>query len=241
MPILPLDQPEPLSATLGIMLYPGEDEDSRRRARAYTAQFLAEPLRQFHEAGHTLAYEDLARIASDSGVALDDIDERLRDGTAIGELFKMFFALACTDPSLASWENAAKLFRTHAEKEGVSASRSLLHDIRRRYRPVTHLWAAWCIRGREFRPDPDVGYEGWHDVEFFLAEAELLLCWGRTWRPKRAKAEPPLSAEAWRMPEGWEPPPSQPGWPQAGGIPVLTLAPELLGELRRPGRPRKAD
>ena len=241
MPILPLDHPEPLAATLGVMLYPGEDEDSRRRARAYAAQFLAEPLRRFHEAGGTLTYEELARIHADAGVPLDDVEVRWRDGTATGELFKAFFALAHTDPSLASWENAIKLVKTIALQHDVRASRSLLHDILRRYRSVTHLWAAWCIRGRTIRSDPDVGYEGWHDFQFFLAEAETLLQWGRAWRPKRARAEPPLSAEAWHVPEGWTPPASQPGWPRAGGIPGLTVPPELLGELRGPGRPRKAD
>jgi hypothetical protein len=37
------------------MLYPGEDEDNQKRARAYTAQALAEPIRQFVETGGTLA------------------------------------------------------------------------------------------------------------------------------------------------------------------------------------------
>jgi hypothetical protein len=177
------------------MLYPGEDEEDRRRASAYASQSLAEPLRQFHEAGGTLTYEALAQIHADAGVHLDDPEARYRDGTATSELFKTFFALANTDPSLASWKNAAKLVRANALKHDVSASRSLLHEIRRRYRTVTHLWAAWCIRGRTIRCDPDVGYEGWH--QYFLAEAEALLEWGRAWRPQRAKAEPPLSGEAW--------------------------------------------
>jgi hypothetical protein len=238
MPILPLDHPEPLAATLGIMLYPGVDEPERKRARAYAAQFLAEPLRQFHGAGGSLTYEELARLYADAGVPLDDVEVRWRDGTAAGELFKALYALARTDPTLASWEKAAKLIRENAAKQDASASRSLLLDIRRRYRSVMHLWAAWCIRGREIRSDPEVGYEGWHDFQFFLAEAETLLAWGRCWRPKRAKAEPPLSADAWRVPEGWKPPTPQPGWPRTGGIPDLTLPADLLRGLRGPGRPR---
>ena len=43
MPILPLDHPEPLAATLGVMLYPGDNEVSQKRARAFTAHVLAEP------------------------------------------------------------------------------------------------------------------------------------------------------------------------------------------------------
>ena len=81
MPILPLDHPEPFAATLGVMLYPGEDEASQRRTRAFTAQHLAEPLRVFHDAGHSSAYRELARITSDAGVALDDLDKRRWEGS----------------------------------------------------------------------------------------------------------------------------------------------------------------
>jgi hypothetical protein len=109
MPILPLDHPEPFAAMLGVMVYPGEDEQDRKRARAFAAQYLAEPLRQFHEAGGTLTYEELARIASDAGERLDDLEDRWWNGTATGEIFKVFYALAHMDPSLASWANATRL------------------------------------------------------------------------------------------------------------------------------------
>ena len=62
MPILPLDHPEPLAATLGVMLYPGEDDADQKRARAYAAQFLAKPVERFREAGGTLTAEVLARL-----------------------------------------------------------------------------------------------------------------------------------------------------------------------------------
>ncbi len=241
MPNLPLDHPEPLAATLGVMLYPGEDEASRRRAQAYAAQFLAEPLRLFHEAGHSLAYEDLARIASDSGTPLDDIEERWWDGTATGETFKALYALAQTDPALASWGNATRLVEDNASKHDVPGSRSSLYKARSRYRSVAHLWGAWSIRERRFQSDPSVGYEGWHDFQFFLAEAEILRRWGQSWRPNRAKSEPLLPAEAWRVPDGWAPPESQPGWPRTGGIPGMTIPDDLLAEFRKPGRPREAD
>src|SRR5882724_10458462 len=108
MPILPLNHPEPFAATLGVMLYPGTDEADRQKAAAFAAHYLAEPLRRFHEAGGALRYEELSRIASDSGARLDDLESRWWDGTATGELFKTLFALANADPRLASWENAIK-------------------------------------------------------------------------------------------------------------------------------------
>jgi hypothetical protein len=236
MPILPLDHPEPLAATLGVMLYPGEDEADQKRARAYAAQFLAKPVERFREAGGTLTAEVLARLHADCGVPLDDVKARWRDGTATGQLFEIYFKLAQTHPKLASWENAVRLVRANAVKHDVSASRSLLHQARSRYRSVMHLWGAWCMRGRAIRSDPDAGYDGWNDFQFFLTEAEILLEWGRTWWPERANAEPPLSGEAWRVPEGWKPP--ETGWPRTKV--ALAIPDELLVHLRKSGRPRKS-
>ncbi len=61
VPTLPPDDPEPLAAILGVILYPREDETSRKRARTFTAQFLAKPPRCFHEASHTLETTGVAR------------------------------------------------------------------------------------------------------------------------------------------------------------------------------------
>ena len=239
MPILPVNHSDPFAATLGVMLYPGVDEASQRQARAFTAQALAEPLRRFHEAGHRLAYEDLARIFSDAGTPLDDIKQRWWDGLSTGETFKALFALAYTDRTLASWGNATKLAELAAEENKVHASRSSLYDARSRYGSVAHLWAAWCIRERRFQSDPDNGYEFWHDFQFFLAEAEILRQWGQSWRADRAKSKPPLPEEAWCVPESWEPPERQDVWPPTGRIHELTIRADCLAHLRRPGRPKK--
>jgi hypothetical protein len=107
MPILPLDHPEPFSATLGVMLYP--DEADAPKARAFAAQYLAGPIRRLHEAGGILPYDVLARILMDAGQPLTDFEERWWGGGATGEAFKAFFALANADPALASWNNAIKI------------------------------------------------------------------------------------------------------------------------------------
>ena len=240
MPILPLDHPEPFAATLGVMLYPGEDEEDRKRARAFAARYLAEPLRLFHEAGGSLTYEQLARIASDAGARLDDLDDRWWSGTATGEIFKVFFALAQTDPSLASWANATRIAERIAARHGVPGARSALYEGRRRYGSVAHLWAARTIRGSQFQQDLSVGYGAWHDFQFFLAEAEYLRQWGRAWRPPRPNSKPPLPPNTWRVPDGWAPPEHQPNWPQSGGMPDLILPDDMLRGLRGPGRPRKS-
>jgi hypothetical protein len=108
MPILPLDHPEPFAATLGVMLYPRADGADPLQARACAAQYLARPLQRFHEAGHALPYDALARILEDAGERLTDLDKRWWGGTATGEIFKAFFTLAKTNEVLASWNNAVK-------------------------------------------------------------------------------------------------------------------------------------
>ncbi len=239
MPDLPLDHPEPFAATLGIMLYPGEEESDRRKAKAFAAHYLAEPIRRLHEAGGTLSYDSMARIATESGEGLDDLDKRWWRGTATGELFKTLFALSNTNASLASWNNAAKVARHIAGRSRVRSGRTVLWDARSQFLSVAHLWGAWCIREGQFLPRPEVGYDGYADFQSFLAEAEILRRWGQSWRPPRSKAEPPLPAEVWHVPEDWRPPVRQSGWPATGVIPHLTLPEELLTILKPAGRPRK--
>lgn len=120
------------------------------------------------------------------------------------------------------------------------------------FHAVAHLWAAYVIRreneffrglARPFRADPEVGYNGFDDFLSFLTEAEILLRWGQTWRRKAAKAEPPLPPDAWRVPDGWQPPERKPGWPLTGVIPDIGFdeadLDRLLPRAGRPGRPRK--
>ena len=82
MPILPLDHPEPFAATLGVMLYPATDSADTARARAFASQMLAEPIRQFHEAGYVLSYDALKRIATDAGQPLIDLARAIGVSTA---------------------------------------------------------------------------------------------------------------------------------------------------------------
>src|SRR5688500_8452624 len=106
MPTLPLEHPEPFAAVLGVMLYPGTAEQDRRKARAFTSQYLAGPVRQFSDAGGTLPNAMLTELVIAAGARLDDLDQRWWAGTATGQIFKTLFALAETAPELGSWNNA---------------------------------------------------------------------------------------------------------------------------------------
>ena len=213
------------------MLYPGADEADRRKAEAYASQYLAEPIRRLHHAGGTLSYEALVRIATGSGQPLTDINARWWGGLATGEAFKTLFALANTDPGLASWSNAVTIAEKIAGRR--SGARTSLYQAKRRFWSAAHLWGAWSIRGRQFVEYPEVGYDRSVDFQWFLAEAEVLRKWGQAWKPLRRNSEPPLPRDVWQVPEDWEPPPRDPAWPKTGVIPYLTISEELLAELKR--------
>ena len=223
------------------MFYPSTDNDDPSKARAFAAQWLATPLSLYHEAGHRLPYEALARIASHPGESLNDLDDRFWGGTATGEMLKTLFALANSDPRRTSWNNAIKIFEFIAKQRRAKGVRTDLWEAKRRFLSVAHLWGAWCIREGRFGGRPELNYDGYDDFQSFLAEAEELRRWVQRWRPPRAKSLPLLPSNMWQVPATWSPPARLPNWPETGVIPVLKLPNDLLAVLAPPGRPPKPD
>lgn len=127
MLVLPLDRAGSFLATLGIMLYPGECEAARRKAKAFAAHHLAKPVGQLYESGRSLPNETLLDIFTDGGEELTDLDRRWWGSETTGEIFKAYFILARTHPKLASWENAIRLKKAIACK-GESSSRATLRQ-----------------------------------------------------------------------------------------------------------------
>ncbi len=72
------------------------------------------------------------------------------------------------------------------------------------------------VYGRAIRSDPDVGYEGWHDFQFFLAEAEILHRWraGEGGAPALGRG---VARARWRAPP--ESQPLETSSDDAGGSP----------------------
>lgn len=243
MPYLPVDHLEPLAAILGVMYYPGFDIESRAKARSFTATFLlAKPLRDFFESGGELRQEDFTSLALDAGIPTDDWQERHFAGTATGQLLKVHFALYRTDRGIASWANAQRIAELVTREHRIPGSPTSMYKLRGPMMTVAHLWGAWCLREGRWTTDPDVGYDGWHDVQSFIAEAEAFRVWGQTWRQSRAKSKPPLPQDAWETPPTWAPPKRQPGWPRTGGIPDIGIDPDLIcrAGIRPSGRPQKS-
>lgn len=242
MLILPLDHPEPFAATLGVMLYPDPAEAGARAT--FAARVVAKAITHAgaqERVVQLVGAEDLARLFLATAGPADDLDRRLWDGSATGELFKIYFALAHSEPQLASWENAIKIAMetTASMKPRVVGVRSSFLRAKKKFATAAHLWAAWSIRDRAFTAAPEVGYDGAADFQSFLAEAEILRSWGQSFRPARSKASPPLPAEVWRAPDGWNPPPRGVGCPETGIVPPLTIPDQFLADLRRSGRPKK--
>jgi hypothetical protein len=241
LPVLPLDHPDPLAATLGIMLYPGVDEADRKSAASWTLKFLTPVIAGHRGQGGSIRHDDLIDLVIAGGSELSDVSERNLSGRMTGEIFKTYFALAQTHPDRASWSNAQRIVTHVAGRAGHRAGTTHLKAQRNRHRSVAHLWAAASIREYRFGDDASVGYDGLADFMSFLAEAELLRHWGETWKQPLAKAMPPLSGmDIWRSPDDWSPLPRLAGWPSTGRIPVLTLPDELVDLVRPAGRPKKA-
>ncbi len=238
MPILPLDYPEPFAATLGIMLYPGADAVEQCQAKAFAAHYVTERLPLIYRVGSSLSDEELNRVLDDA-TPLVGLRERWSKGTLTGEMFRVFLALAHTDPSLATWANVIRLTEIRAAKHNAPASKSTLYAARKQFGSVAHLWSAWMIRHAEFRTDFGVRGTGHDEFQSFLAESDVLRHWGQSWRHERDKAEPPLPAEVWRVPDDWQPPAEQTGWAQTGEIPHLEWPREHVSQLRKAGRPPK--
>lgn len=232
MPVLPLDHPEPFAATLGVMLYPGITDEDTRKARAFAVQYLAEPIRQFVDAGGQIEPDALLKLVTESGERLDDLDKRWQGGLWTGDIFKAYYILAYQAPELASLENATRIAEKAVVQAKVSGSRSSFKAATSRFRKVAHLWAAWSIREGRFTHDLKTGYTGWVDFQAFLTESEVLRDWGQTWRQQRAKAKPPLPEDVWRVPEDWRPPPQKKGWPLIGAVPMMDLPLEFIADLK---------
>lgn len=238
MPNLPLYGPQPLIATIGVMLYPGLDEEDRRKAAAYAAHFRNPAYRQFLEHGGQLSPEIETSLNEDDQLARDH-KTRWKAGLAVGNLTKVLFGLMQTQPEVASWNHAIDVVSRANASNKLPASLSYLWDAKAQFLTVAHLWGAWCVREGKFLNRPDIGYDLATDFQYFLYEAELLRYFGRTYHQDRDKAEPFLPDEAWHVPHEWEGPEYQAEWPERPGEKLHYVLPaELIEHMRPGGRPK---
>jgi hypothetical protein len=220
MPILPLDVAVPPIAVLGVMLFPSCDDEAKREA--FEASMLAPVLGEYATEGGELSDtgELLAWTLQRCGphtVNRDDLADRWRGGTTIGELVKVMLWLTRRFPKDASWSKAVERLEAYAGRQPFS--RTAIYGYKRRFGSVAHLWAAYCIRERQ------IG-----DLQRFLTLSEGLRIWGQRWRRPAAKAEPIFDSEMWRPADIWRPP--------AGCEPPAVDAPDFNFELRPPHAPR---
>ncbi|MEP9390528.1 hypothetical protein [Mesorhizobium sp. KR9-304] len=240
MPTLPLDHTLPLVATIGVMLYPGTDEEDRRRAAAYAAHFRNKAYRQLRDAGVPLTPKMEEELAEEDELPRD-LKKRWFAGVAMGNMLKVLFGLMQNEPDLASWNHAAAIVSKAYEGTGFPKSRAYLWAVRRRFFPVAPLWAAHCIRDGKFIHAPESGYGLDTDFQYFLWEAELLGQCGRSYYQDRDKAEPFLPRDSWHVPYDWPGPEYNPCFQEASEARLrYANVPDLIKGLRSGGRPMMA-
>ena len=232
MPFLPLGYPEPFAATFGVMLYPGDDELSRKCAKSAAATITSNAIRLAELAGQNPCKRTLLETHKLGTGPLPNASERYRQGLLAGHLFSAYFALYNSNPKLTSWNNAVKVLADMRAHKGTALSPPVYKRIKADYGTVLHLWGAWVLRGESLRSCVSPDFEAYDDFRFFLFESECLRQWGQTWQPDRADGKPPLSGDVWCPPQTWIP-------PERGILRHSEYPREVLESMRTAGRPRK--
>ncbi|MEM6414541.1 MAG: hypothetical protein AAF720_07780 [Pseudomonadota bacterium] len=235
MPILHIDHIEPFAAILGVMLYPEITGEDPKKARAFTSQYLAQPLKEYRSSGDELSKQALFEIETCSDYPLTDIDKRWWYAQMASEQFKIYFALYHTDEALAPWGNATKILESQLAKNRLKGLETTIKSAQRQFSRIAHLWAAFSLREWKFSTLPDTSYGAAMSFLFFLFEAEKLRDWEQHRRLIADKSKPPLGDDVWRMPPGWRPPEKELGWPDAAGeLPIVKLSKEQNADLASP-------
>ena len=213
------------------MLYP-DDEAARR---AWIGRHWGGFYPDARRLGLTALSEDelIAHWSNAVTGGAGDDELRRQQGHLTGDVLKIVMALAVNAPSRASWNEAIKLkcWAGHSNRSDVYKARII-------FDPAAHLSAAWVLRGHKIYENSSIEYTAITDLAAFLAEAESILRWGSQFVLARRKSEPILKADlAWRIPDGWVPPPEwlpitpHETWPRAGDVPHFALPPEWQARI----------
>jgi hypothetical protein len=257
MPALPLfHRVLPLSLQ-AVMLFPHD----MVKARAWVGWQLARgPLRALYEyEGVELPYAAALEVAEDATRAAswpdfsNEVERNRFAGDQVGFVVYTLWLLICQDPKAASWERAIEAAVKADKAEGTKTGRrgtvtSTIKEHLREFSPVLHLLGAWNeprTRNRRFIQDPAVGYTYEKDADYFVAEAQLLLCELRKWHAAPERRHIPsayLNTEKFEVGPEWQPPDYVEGWPMTGGLPGGDRFPEdhpAYPARRARGRPSK--
>ena len=212
------------------MLFP--DNEAKRRAHIANIWQNIYPIYEKTAAGPQVPRSVLLSVmeaAAAVRIERSELADRWCKGLIAGELLKVLFAIAQTEPKRASWKAATRLVR-HATMK----SEAYLYEARRQFLSVIHLWAALILRGKFCHADAYLGYDAADDLHVFIAEAMALLQWGTQFTLDREKATPTLDrgrVDFWIPPPGWIPPTPAPGWPRDGRVPAVMLEPHWVRRI----------
>jgi hypothetical protein len=208
MPALPLNVAEPVTAVLGIMLYPAQEEVEARDC--WEALTLATAVAELRAHGANVDDGLLDWILAYCGpfsIDQKDLAERWARGTMTGELVGVLLWLTARRPELASWSKAVEWLEATNHK---GFTRAAIYRHKKRFVRVAHLWGAYSINRRR------IG-----DLQPFLGLSEQIRAWGQMWRRLDVGARPLFGDDMWLPPEGWTHP--DPDWPEDIKIPSYDL------------------
>jgi hypothetical protein len=208
MPALPLHAGEPLTAVLGVMLYPADEDMAARDC--WEALVLAPLVYELRRRGENVENNFLDWLLAHCrlpGIDQTDLRNRWSGGIMTGELISVLHWFTKNRPEIASWKNAIEWLEARNEK---GFSRSAIYKHKKQFVRVLHLWGAYSLSGRKIR-----------DLQTFLALSEQIRAWGQRWRRKDDKAEPLFGTDMWSPPATWKHP--DPDWPELIKIPSYDL------------------
>jgi hypothetical protein len=133
MPTLPLNAAEPMTAVLGVMLFPA-DEDAAVRD-CWEALTLAPMLVQLRSQGAIIEDSLLDWILAHCGpfsVDQEDLADRRTGGIVTGELVTVLHWLTLNHPNIASWSKAIDWLQVN--RKGFT--RSAIYKHKARFRSV---------------------------------------------------------------------------------------------------------
>lgn len=249
MPFLPLDHVSPEIVVMGIMHYPDDSNEHKKKVSEYFHMNFVKSGGLDHKIP---AVDERLKDWSveQSKAELKDLKRRSEQGMITGLLFATYLRLMIDEPDRAAWNLVYNIVGERQMSEGKKGGKRYLRECINEFGGVMHLWAALCLR-EGFHEELGVGYTKQIDFQYFLHESEILRYHGKQWFQSRIEnaaanshltelKNPVIPKDAWRVPNDWVPPARQAGWPKNAGEVYYEFAEKDVIPAAKPsGRPKK--
>ncbi len=216
------------SSVRALMAFP----DDMVAAKSYAAQMVSRVMPSFMTAGNDLTSTqrlELHEALDPRNPSKDEIEDRVRMGTDVGEILFYLWGLICSQPESATVETAIAMAVDYPRKGRTSGGRSKFRSSLSIMAPVLHLLGAWQLRDARLHAGCADGYDGLTDLGAFMTEAmalrQALEKWDSDGRhiAHQSRQSGYLARDFFGPWIGWQPHEHRPGWPLTGMIPALSI------------------